>query len=1337
MATFRRKLFDGIDRVNKILNPITEKASDATLDFSGVRPFVRLLTSAKLSAQGKKEYRPQVKSNTVRGALERVYLGQDEPVPSFGQWNRNMNTKITPYVGAEKAKYLAPVLMGLSAFSDLVPLGVDDIGKNVGKRTGKEAFEQIEKRTIDDQIKLLDKAIKSTKDWGKRAEIMKKRDELMDLADPARKAVGKELSTFNDTLKTANKERAQIQKQTSSVTDKLTKLKQDINTVYDNKSLTDIQKKAEASKLYREKSTLENLQKQLVQESADVTKKLSSVPSKVDAVATTVKSSDPYKELIQAGKKPAKVEDIIKPKDVRTVFSPARDKFVTAYKGLVNKFGDNEIIERLEKGAFKGTPEAKALKQVTDELYETTKKLVKERTGKELDIGKVEDYLPRIYSGSYKDVGNELGDNMMDIAESFYSPLKGRTNALAKAGYVKDPEKIIDDYISGIARELDGADINAAIKGTSAEGEKVLFETAKKIGESIKETGQSSVDVIESMKKATEAFGDAEEARVLVPKLSKVERGLYDDQLFLDELGLTEPLKRFLYSEELGKASAHSVVDLLKQGKFDEAGALIKSYLPEFHVDFYTNYMRKVKKHGGNLDSASYNFIRKEYRNVGIDDMRKFVSKLDFADKNTAKRFNSILNNVVGVGARTDNIETRFLSGLRKHLSAGLLGLNISPAIQNLVEVRRLAGTVDTRHILGGLQDAYRQSRGLEEDVLVRHGLDEISTRYVDEAWVAFKDRVADVEGVYDTILDSTMVPFQKSEKLKNRAFAAAFEREGIAKGLTGQKLTEYVNIKFNQYAIPAGKLSATGIIRGEKSKTLLQFGQYGAREIGMMMNRAKHVKRGAVNLAHGGSMTKKESDALKYLLAWGFNSILTYKLYEKIGMPGGAVLPSLPGTKGLPDISDLFTGSDARKEEIQNNLARSDAEDFAMGFVDAISGTSPTAQIIVDTMLALADYVGGLNEDKWGNLTDDGMVDDYREYKLKRDLQGMLIPAGNQLLNKTGAYIQDFRQGYNATSTGDKVRYPITTDPASMLQGFMFGSSATDTGNQFWEDREEQGKYLNLNQAESDRYKELFATKGRETAFNYWNKMYQAKMSSVDKPEEDMKAIAKVSDKYNGTNLSDVTSKVLLKDAQDDEIYTDIKRYDKEQLDMLKKGDITEEDYEQRVSDYAEQTHGWSIDDYRNRIYSGSDLTAKQKAEIVKGYIDGGQMDIASWYKNKLLTLEVAKELERNGVIPDADALWDTAQMTDPYYKNKELRKLREKTAKTKAKAVVDILKAKDKYRKTKTKGYKPRLTTRVSAPKSLSIKLKTSKPTKYTAKSLKTILNKIKAEGETTFKL
>lgn len=1326
MATFRRKLFTGIDRINQKLNPIADKAGNLAMDISGIRPFARLLLSGKLEAQGKSKYNPQIKPNTLRSGLEEVFLGKDY-VPSFTQWNKDMSKKITPYIGADKAKYAAPVLMGLSALSDTVPLGVDDILKNSGKKAGKEAIEQVGKRTIDDQIKLLDKAMKATKDWGERAKIMKQRDELMDAVDPARKAVGKELTNFNKTLKAVNKEKAQVQKQVNSVTEKLSKLKKDVNTIYDNKALTDVQKKAKARELYKEKEALENLQKQLIKDGTKVTEKLSNIPSKVDDVVDTTKESEAYKELIQAGNKATKVPDIIKPKDVKTTFAPYRDRFVKAYRGLTSKYGDNEIIERLESGAFKGTPEAKELKAVTDEMYETTKKVIKERTGKDVEIGKVDDYLPRVYSGSYKDVGNELGDNMMDIAENFYSPIKSRTNKVARAGYVKDPEKMIDDYISGIARELDGADINAAIKGTSAEGEKVLFETAKKIGESIKETGQSSVDVIESMKKATEAFGDAEEARVLVPKLSKIERGLYDDQLFLDELGLTEPLKRFLYSDYLSVNTAHNVKGLLKQGKFDEAGALIKSYLPEFHVDFYTNYMRKVKKHGGELESASLNFIKKEYRNVGIDDMRKFVSKLDFADKNTAKRFNSVLNEVLGHDARTRNLATNIMRGWRRHISTGLLGLNVSPAIQNLVEVRRLAGVVDPRHLIGGLADAYKQSMHMAEDSLAKYGLSEVAKRYDDVATTQFKDRVADLGGAYDSILDATMVMFRKTENLKNRAFVAVLERDGIAKGLTGQALQEHVVRGFHQYAIPAGKLSATGLIRGEKSKTLLQFGQYPARELGILLNKGKHI-------------TDREKKSLEYLLAFGFNTYLTYKVYEKIGMPGSAAIPSAPGARGLPDMTSPFIGSDARKEEIQDNLAQSGAEDFAMGFVNALAGTSPTAQLLTDSMLVLADYLGGANQDRWGKLTDDGMVDDYYEYKLKKDVKGMLIPAGNQLLNKTGAYIQDFRQGYNATSTGDKVRYPITTDPASMLQGFMFGSSATDTGNQFWEDREEQGKYLNLNQAESDRYKELFATNGREPAFDYWNKMYQAKMSSVDKPEEDMKAIAKVSDKYNGTNLSDVTSKVLLKDAQDDEIYTDIKRYDKEQLGMLKKGDITEEDYEQRVSDYAEQTHGWSIDDYRNRIYSGSDLTAKQKAEIVKGYIDGGQMDIASWYKNKLLTLEVAKELERNGVIPDADALWDTAQMTDPYYKNKELRKLREKSAKTNARAMVDILKAKDKYRKASVKGvkpYKPKLTSNVSSPKSISLKLKSSKPKKYTAKSLKSIMNKIKTEGETTFKL
>lgn len=1388
MATFKDKLKKKVqsalrssvkaaDKFNRKVDPFTNKVGEFSLDIS-VRPTARLAKRAQLSLQGKSSYKP-------KSATDRYFLGKDR-VTSFEQGNKELTKKLKPYIG-NKATIAAPALIAVGSALDIVPLGVDDVLRNAGKKGAKEIGEQALKKggkeiaeaALKTKVTKLDDAIKRLPkgDIKNKAKLLKQRDEILDQLEPTRKTITKQMGDFHSNLASANKERSAVQKQVNSVTQKLKNVKQDITKVYDDSALSQAEKKIRASKLYAEKDKLEELQKRVIQERANigkvstVPKTVSSVVKKisdtrpthqarleraanagnweeVDSILKSIPDTDPYKASMTnlfgkfSKQETPKVASVIeniptaKPKTVKDAFAGTREEFINAYKSLTAKYGDTDVIERLEKGEFRNLPEGKKLKEITNKMYETTKKVIKERTGNDVEMGKVDDYLPRIYSGTYKDTGHELGKNLMDMVEDFYTPLKSRVNKVVSGGYVKDPEKIIDDYIGGVAWGLDSEVLNAGIKGTKVEGEKILSETAKEIGKAIKETGQSNVDVVTKMKEVSKAFGDELPTKTVVPKLSKIERGFYDDQLFLDELKLTEPLKRFLYSDELARSAFWDASELVKTGKYDEAAAIIKTQLPELDTAHLANYVRKSKSFGATPEEAFYNFVKKSYRNAGIEDMRKFVSTLEFEDVATKTRFNSILNEIVGRDAYTKNLATKLLGAVRKQFMGALLGVNVSSMVQNLTESRRLFGVMSPLKVLKAHRKAFAQGLGKEPDVIARFGLEDIIQRYDDTVMndATLKGAAKTLAGKYDKLIDASMVGFRKSENIKNRVFLNAFEVDGIEKGLRGNELKVHILNNFYKYAIPGGKLSKTGLIRGEKSKTLLQFGQYSARELGIIMNKAKHL-------------TNREEKALEYLLSLGITSYATYKAYEALGMSGQSAIPSMPGGRAVPnplELSQKYVIPGKEKEQAQQDLAQKDIPDFLMGFADVIRGTSPTATIALDTIFATIDYLAGVNQDSWGNLSEDGRVDDYLEYRLKKDISSMAFPGANQLLNKTVGYLRDYDKGYSATVSGDKVRFPVEAEigNASLPRGVLFGTSATPLGNQFWEESDAEGKHLNLNDAESDKYREILATQGRDAAIQYWNDMYNNKKSRS--ASDDLISASKAYDKTNGTDTLSTATDVLLKDAQDDEAYTDIKKYDKSLLEMLKAGDIDKQEYEKRLSDYTNQTHGWSLEDYRNRIYSGTDLTAKQKSQIVTDYINSGNMDIASWYKSELLTLAVAKELEREGIIESADELWEKAKMTDPYYQKKELKELREKAAKERADTVEKILKANTKYKasslRLKAKGvkrYKPKLTNKVYVTpaklrKSRSVKDITSK-----ARSLESVRNKIKKIGESTFEL
>jgi len=108
-------------------------------------------------------------------------------------------------------------------------------------------------------------------------------------------------------------------------------------------------------------------------------------------------------------------------------------------------------------------------------------------------------------------------------------------------------------------------------------------------------------------------------------------------------------------------------------------------------------------------------------------------------------------------------------------------------------------------------------------------------------------------------------------------------------------------------------------------------------------------------------------------------------------------------------------------------------------------------------------------------------------------------------------------------------------------------------------------------------------------------------------------------------------------------------------------------------------------------KIKAISSLGTKETVDYIKSQPN---VDFTSLYKQGALTSAVAKEMERQGYITDADALMKKLQMTDVYYQNKAARATVKKLSKLKVKTMKSILKS----QKTKT----------IKIPKSSIMKVK-----------------------------
>lgn len=133
----------------------------------------------------------------------------------------------------------------------------------------------------------------------------------------------------------------------------------------------------------------------------------------------------------------------------------------------------------------------------------------------------------------------------------------------------------------------------------------------------------------------------------------------------------------------------------------------------------------------------------------------------------------------------------------------------------------------------------------------------------------------------------------------------------------------------------------------------------------------------------------------------------------------------------------------------------------------------------------------------------------------------------------------------------------------------------------------------------------------------------------------------------------------------------------------------LTQIPYQQRVSTLLKQ--GYTESEIKNEEMKAlKSLDLSTKTSYVQDQISKGNTDFTTLYKNELLTPQVAKQLERQGYIQDADTLMKNMKMTDVYYQNKEIRRLQKSSMKKILTLQKNTMK-KILNRKTKTIKYKP----------------------------------------------
>lgn len=898
--------------------------------------------------------------------------------------------------------------------------------------------EVVKIKQTNDRLAEIDNELKKIGNIKEKAKLLKERETILNKANPQRVETTNELIETYKANQLRNQQIAKVSEEITPINRRLAELNKEIpmagaKAKGKSKGSPEVMK---MSGLVDEKNELLAKQKELVSQ-RDV----------------GVVKEEPKQIVVQ------KPKPEVEPVDIENVKAGAY--------ALSDKLGDEQtkFIDDFEKGKNKDTPLGQYWTKITKRLREWAM----QTTGK--NMGNIKDYFPHVSLMSDSQITRDIGDNLLDmVAKNSYSPFTTRTGT--NKDYVKDIKYAVDEYIKAVDYEANKIAIEAQRKGISPESEKLIEDTAKKMGENIKESGVSGEDLV-GMARDVAKNEKLPMDDIPVKNVTWPQRKLKDFDQTFDELGIKDYLHPLInYVQEAGILMDQIALPL-KSGDYDTALTAIKAKYPSLDIESARSKLLWVERKGGNPIWVASRMVEKLAKQEGMKTLLEVVPRLRFQSGVTRDYVNSTLNYVLGEDARTANTIAKLQAVLRKSTTLGFLGLNPNPAILNLLEPRRLLGVMNPVHFAKAIEET---NKGLISGrrATTKYGFE--PGRY-EERLLESKNGeslVKNLKGLGGQAENAIMKLFTESERLKDDMFLNAFEIDGKAKGLTGEELNRYVINNTRKYAIHGDKWGTLGMfdtgifgMNGDLTKSIFQFAQYPIRDLGILQSELW-------------GFGKEPREALTYLMAYVLTTYAIYKMYESAGLNGINAALSVP--VGIDRMLMKDPTSDRYGEKsIPNKLW------------EAFRNISPNTSLVADIGAFIYEY--------FNNNVDGDRVPAYIEQRLVKDLFRR-IPAGGQVMrtygipgadNIYGGYIKNLQEGYQPNTAGN-VRYPVVQEGiGETIKGAAFGSPATQYGSQFWKDYQ-QGTATALNPDQTAQYQKLIAEGKQDEAVQYWKDIYEGK---------------------------------------------------------------------------------------------------------------------------------------------------------------------------------------------------------------------------------------------------
>jgi hypothetical protein len=388
-----------------------------------------------------------------------------------------------------------------------------------------------------------------------------------------------------------------------------------------------------------------------------------------------------------------------------------------------------------------------------------------------------------------------------------------------------------------------------------------------------------------------------------------------------------------------------------------------------------------------------------------------------------------IAETYIGTEVKKNKFIDKLTGEVRLAYARGALGLNVGSAINNVLELKKVLSRSGIKNTAGAIKD---YMAGV--DLRNKYGVATTSNIFQDEAFNLLKK--------VDPVLFSL---FDFSENAKNKLFLSSLEKLGKNKGLQGDDLEYFVLKNFEQYGLAGGRAEDIGLFTGGKrplTKTAFQFLQYPIKDTVAFADALSNGLKKAVK-------DKKLNEDLSYSMVYGITSVAQM-----------AILSQIIGQKGFGSQSG-FTPFDFLKQISSGDV------------------TGPGA----DAILKLGTWVNEIMQpesDKKEENVRKAQADMNRTF-----LMGV-VPAYNQIWNRTGKYIQDRNRGYFETGSGN-VANLVTDDAWGKIRAIILGGSY-DPERQKYFVESQKSKAPNLGKQESAIFREVKERGGIESAKQYFN---------------------------------------------------------------------------------------------------------------------------------------------------------------------------------------------------------------------------------------------------------